>query len=91
MASLTKTKAIFGITSPRTLEKIIPEIELLTNLFTGQTWTGKQELQANFFDNLFHSDFYEGESYPSDPALAARVRITRAPKALGFIDLKPTI
>jgi len=91
MASLTKTKAIFGITSPRTLEKIIPEIELLTNLFTGEIWTGNQDLQADFFENLFHSEFYEGESYPSDPALAARDRITRAPKALGFIDLKPTI
>ncbi|NDP23114.1 MAG: AlwI family type II restriction endonuclease [Paludibacter sp.] len=91
MVSLTKTKAIFGITSPRTLEKIIPEIELLTNLFTGETWTGNQDLQANFFEHLFHSEFYEGESYPTDPALAARDRITRAPKALGFIDLKPTI
>ena len=26
-----------------------------------------------------------------DPALAARDRITRAPKAFGFVDLKPTI
>lgn len=91
MASLTKTKAIFGITSPRTLEKIIPEIDLLSKLFEGEKWSGNQELQADFFDNLFHSEFYEGESYPSDPALAARDRITRAPKALGFIDLKPNI
>lgn len=91
MASLTKTKAIFGITSPRTLEKIIPEIELLTTLYTGKVWSGNQKLQANYFDNLYNSDFYEGESYPSDPALAARDRITRAPKALGFIDLKPII
>lgn len=91
MASLTKTKAIFGITSPRTLEKIIPEIELLSNLFSGAKWSGNQDLQAKFFEHLFHSEFYEGESYPSDPALAARDRITRAPKALGFIDLQPTI
>jgi len=91
MASLTKTKAIFGITSPRTLEKIIPEIDLLTKSFKGEKWSGNQDLQAAFFDILFHSEFYEGESYPSDPALAARDRITRAPKALGFIDLKPNI
>lgn len=91
MASLTKTKAIFGITSPRTLEKIIPEIDLLSDLFNGKKWSGNQELQAGFFDNLYNSEFYEGESYPSDPALAARDRITRAPKALGFINLKPVI
>jgi len=63
----------------------------LTDLFTGEIWTGNQDLQAIFFEKLFHSEFYEGESYPSDPALAARDRITRAPKALGFIDLQPTI
>lgn len=91
MASLTKTKAVFGITSPRTLEKIIPEIDLLTQLFENKKWSGNQELQANFFENLFNSEFYEGESYPANSALAARDRITRAPKALGFVDLKPTI
>lgn len=91
MGSLTKTKALFGTTSPRTLEKVIPEIELLTSSFGGQKWSGNQPLQVSFFDTLFNSDFYEGSSYPSAPALAARDRITRAPKALGFIDLKPII
>lgn len=91
MASLTMTKAIFGITSPRTLEKIIPEVELLTDLFSGKKWSGNQDLQADFFHSLYHSAFYEGETYPADPALAARDRISRAPKALGFIDLTPTI
>ncbi|MCK5720203.1 MAG: hypothetical protein KAH84_09690, partial [Thiomargarita sp.] len=57
MASLTKTKAIFGITSPRTLEKIILEIDLLIKLFKGEKWSGNQKLQADFFDNLFHSKF----------------------------------
>ncbi|MEA2013574.1 MAG: AlwI family type II restriction endonuclease [Verrucomicrobiota bacterium] len=91
MANLTKSKTLFGITSPRTLEKIIPEIKLLLQLFEGKSWTGNQELQSHFFESLFKTDFYEGKSYPSDPALAARDRITRAPKALGFIDLKPKI
>ncbi len=91
MGSLSKVKALFGFTSPRTLEKIIPEIELLTNLFSGKKWTGNSELQAEFFDALYKSDFYEGESYPADPAFAARDRITRAPKAFGFVDLKPEI
>ena len=91
MGSLSKVKALFGFTSPRTLEKIIPEIELLTNSFSGKKWTGNSELQANFFDSLYKSEFYEGESYPADPAFAARDRITRAPKAFGFVDLKPEI
>lgn len=91
MASLTKVKALFGITSPRTIEKIIPEIGLLADHFGGQQWSGNQELQANFFRVLFESEFYHGDAYPSDPALAARDRITRAPKALGFINLEPEI
>lgn len=91
MGSLSKVKALFGFTSPRTLEKIIPEIELLTDSFSGKKWTGNSELQANFFDSLYKSEFYEGESYPADPAFAARDRITRAPKAFGFVDLKPEI
>jgi len=91
MANLTKTKTLFGFTSPRTLEKIIPEIKILTEKFSNLEWSGNQELQKEFFDSLFNSEFYEGESYPSDPALAARDRITRAPKALGFVDLKPKV
>lgn len=91
MGSLTKTKALFGVTSPRTPEKMIPEIRLLGEKFSGQKWSGNKELQADFFKMLFNSEFYEGDSFPNNPALAARDRITRAPKALGFVDLKPTI
>lgn len=91
MGSLSKVKALFGFTSPRTLEKIIPEIKLLTDSFGSEKWTGNSDLQSDFFEILYHSDFYQGESYPSDPAFAARDRITRAPKAFGFVDLKPEI
>lgn len=91
MASLTKSKTIFGFTSPRTLEKIIPEVSLLNQNFSGQKWSGNNDVQAEFFDCLFNSEFYEGDTYPNDPALAARDRITRAPKSLGFIDLEPII
>jgi hypothetical protein len=91
MANLTKTKTLFGFTSPRTLEKIIPEIDILVNNFSNLQWSGNTDLQIDFFDKLFKSAFYAGESYPSQPDLAARDRITRAPKALGFVDLKPTI
>jgi hypothetical protein len=53
MANLSKTKTLFGFTSPRTIEKIIKR--------------------------------------PENEEFAARDRITRAPKAFGFIDLKPVI
>jgi hypothetical protein len=91
MANLSKTKALFGFTSPRTIEKIIPEIQILCENFDGQQWSGKEDLQATFFQILFESEFYEGETFPTDAALAARDRMTRAPKAFGFIDLQPIV
>ena len=89
MASLSKSKHLFGFTSPRTLEKIIPELRLLDEKFKGKKWN--TQTQIEFFDTLFSSNFYEGEKRPTNPALAARDRITRAPKALGFIQLTPEI
>src|SRR5690554_2534311 len=91
MANLSKTKALFGFTSPRTIEKIIPEIKILSENFEGQKWSGNEQVQIDFFQTLFDSEYYEGDTFPSNPALAARDRITRAPKALGFVDLQPTI
>lgn len=91
MANLSKTKALFGFTSPRTIEKIIPEINILCENFSGIRWSGNEQVQIDFFQTLFDSEFYEGETFPSDPALAARDRITRAPKAFGFVDLDPEI
>lgn len=89
MASLNNSRTLFGFTSPRTIEKIIPEIELLARHFEGKAWNaGSQEA---FFQVLFGSEAYAGSSMPADPAMAARDRITRAPKALGFVDLKPVI
>ena len=91
MANLSKSKALFGFTSPRTIEKIIPEIQILTESFNGEIWSGNQDIQEGFFQTLYDSKYYEGETFPSDPALAARDRITRAPKAFGFVDLDPKI
>jgi hypothetical protein len=91
MANLSKTKALFGFTSPRTIEKIIPEINILCENFSGIKWSGNEQVQLDFFQTLFDSEYYEGETFPSDPALAARDRITRAPKAFGFVDLEPEI
>src|SRR5690554_5074085 len=91
MASLSKSKTLFAFTSPRTIEKIIPEINILDSGFAGQEWSGNHDVQIAFFDKLYCSKYYEGATYPKHPDLAARDRITRAPKALGFIDLKPEI
>lgn len=89
MANLSKTRTVFAFTSPRTIEKIIPEIQVLVDSFAGKEWDTKTQIA--FFHELFNSEFYEGEKMPDNIALAARDRITRAPKALGFIDLKPKI
>ena len=91
MANLSKTKTLFGFTSPRTIEKIIPEIQILCDNYSSQKWSGNENLQVDFFQTLFDSEYYEGDTYPSDPALAARDRITRVPKAFGFVDLHPNI
>lgn len=91
MANLSKTKALFGFTSPRTIKKIIPEIKVLCDNFSGIKWSGNEKVQIDFFQTLYDSEYYEGETFPSDPALAARDRITRAPKAFGFVDLEPEI
>ncbi|MEO8147833.1 MAG: AlwI family type II restriction endonuclease [Bacteroidia bacterium] len=89
MANLSKTRTVFAFTSPRTIEKIIPEIQVLVDSFSGQEWN--TETQIAFFHELFNSEFYEGSKMPDNISLAARDRITRAPKALGFVDLKPKI
>lgn len=89
MANLSKTRTVFAFTSPRTIEKIIPEIQVLVTSFEGKEWNTK--VQKDFFQELYKSEFYEGDKMPENIALAARDRITRAPKALGFVDLKPKI
>lgn len=89
MANLSKTRTIFAFTSPRTIEKIIPEIQILVDSFKGQEWNTKTQIA--FFHKLFKSEFYEGSKMAGNISLAARDRITRAPKALGFVDLKPKI
>lgn len=84
-----KGKTLFFTTSPRTPNKMIPEIALLDEIFAGKPWnTATQEA---FMNALVDSPFFESQGKPKDPALSARDRITRAPKALGFVDLKPVI
>lgn len=90
MASLTGTRFLFFTTSPRSPMKMIPEIELLGSIFEGEKWN--ETTQIKFMKQLIDSDFFEGKG-PSESnlSLGARDRITRAPKALGFVDLKPII
>lgn len=50
-----------------------------------------KKTQENFFDTLYASEFFNARQPPNDKAFSARDRITRSPKALGFVDLRPTI
>jgi hypothetical protein len=68
---------------------MIPEIRLLHELFEGRKWNSVT--QEEFIDSLAQSDFFEGTGSSTDKAFSARDRINRAPKALGFVDLKPHI
>lgn len=82
------SKVIFVTTSPRTPAKMIPEIGLLNTHFSGQQWN--TETQRAFMQLLKEENFFNGEG-ANDPAFSARDRINRAPKALGFVILSPTI
>ena len=76
------------ITSPRSPEKMIPEIDLLAKNFSGKPWN--KENQEGFMEVLRDEDFFHGQG-AKDPAFSARDRINRAPKALGFVTLSPVI
>lgn len=82
-------KLLFFTTSPRTPAKMIPEIQLLCEHFSGRIWDS--QTQEQFIDELVECDFFEGKGSPVDKAFSARDRINRAPKALGFVDLSPQI
>jgi hypothetical protein len=82
------SKVIFITTSPRTPFKIIPEIALLQNHFSGQCWNSNT--QKAFMELLREENFFHGKG-AKDPAFSARDRINRAPKALGLVTLTPTV
>lgn len=88
MASLTGSRYLFFTTSPRTPMKMIPEIELLGRYFSGKDWNHNNQIE--FMERLKEEEFFEGQG-ARDLAFAARDRITRGPKALGFVDLSPKI
>lgn len=86
--AILKSKTLFVTTSPRSPLKMVPEVKLLAKYFTGQKWT--VSTQREFMDLLGAKDFFRGNGI-NDPAFSARDRINRAPKNLGFVQLKPTI
>ena len=88
MAKSIDSKILFITTSPRTPEKMIPEIDLLNKNFSGKKWN--KETQIAFMDLLREENFFNG-SGNNDPAFSARDRINRAPKALGFVLFEPNI
>lgn len=82
------SQTLFLTTSPRTPEKMIPEIGLLVERFAGQKWNN--ETQCAFMDVLREEQFFNGEG-ANDPSFSARDRINRAPKSLGFVQLSPKL
>src|SRR3989344_6737881 len=86
MASISNSKTLFFFTSPRTPHKMLNEIELLVNNFSGKNWD--KENQKKFASLLAKEVFFEGKIKENDD-FGARDRINRAPKALGFVDLNP--
>ena len=84
-----KSKTLFFTTSPRTPLKMIPEIQVLYNNFEGKKWN--TNTQVEFIKKLAEGSDFDGKGSEKNMAFSARDRINRAPKALGFVDLKPCI
>lgn len=89
MASLKDNRLLFFTTSPRSPLKMIPEIKVLSENFMGKEWN--KENQIKFIELLIEDGSFNGEGSSENLDFSARDRINRAPKALGFVDLKPYI
>lgn len=87
--AVIKSPTLFFVTSPRSPAKMRPEIELLIHEFAGLRWNKNTDLQTAFMQRLTQLPEFEGAVNPNNPALSARDRITRGPKALGFVALDP--
>ena len=82
------SRLIFITTSPRTPEKMVPEIKVLIDHFEGKVWNAQS--QRSFMEVLRDKEFFNGNG-AKNPAFSARDRINRGPKALGFVKLSPCI
>ncbi len=87
--SLNNNRMLFFTRSPRTPFKMIPEIELLGNNFSGQKWN--KVSQVSFIELLSKEGFFNGKGSKNNLDFSARDRINRSPKSLGFVSLNPTI
>lgn len=84
-----RSPILFFTTSPRTPLKMIPEIKLLVDNFEGEKWD--PNTQTKFAEILSEDKNFNGTGSKKNMDFSARDRINRAPKALGFVDLKPRI
>lgn len=91
MGVIKSSRTLFFTTSPRSPKKLIPEIALLVDNFSGQTWSGNEQMQEEFARALAATTTFEGDTSKKHSAFSARDRITRSPQGLGFVDLSPTI
>lgn len=91
MGVIKRSRTLFFTTSPRSPKKLIPEIALLVNNFSGQTWSGNELVQEQFATMLAFAATFEGDTSKKYSAFSARDRITRSPQGLGFVDLYPII
>src|SRR5699024_12822645 len=75
-------------TSPRSPHWMKPDLEIINNIFVGREWN--KETQYDFTTTLIDSEHFAGKG-PKDRGMAARDRINRGPKSLGFVDLSPIV
>lgn len=88
MAGFSSRYIIFS-TSPRSPKRVPFYLSLLSK-FEGEKWN--RNIQSKYYQEMVNNqkgNFPIGKS--NDPALSARDKITRAPKALGLVKLKPEI
>jgi hypothetical protein len=81
-----RTRLWFLPTSPRSPDKIQPELTIL-QAFEGKVWD--KTAQAEFFRRIVDSGSYESAGRPpKEPDQPGRERVHRAPRALGFARAK---
>lgn len=88
MTSINKSLHLFFTTSPRSPHWMKPDLEIINNIFVGREWN--KETQYDFTTTLIDSEHFAGKG-PKDRGMAARDRINRGPKSLGFVDLSPIV
>lgn len=89
MGVIKSSRTLFFTTSPRSPKKLIPEIALLVDNFSGQTWSGNEQVQEEFARTLAAATTFEGDTSKSI-LLSARDRITRSAAGIGvLVDLSP--